>query len=244
MGRSHAASGAAVWVAGSAALSGIGLAPSAWHVAAGAVVCGAGALLPDIDHPSATVARVAGWPGTLLARGVDRLSDRVYRASATRADVRRRGGHRTLTHTGAFALAAGAVVTALAVLAGTGAVAFVLALLVVLGVRGLAGGRRKVRHGALLAGAVVFAATVWALPRGTGWSWWWVGLAVTVGCLAHLAGDVLTDSGCPVLWPVRLGGRRWYRVAALGWKTGGAERWAVAPACAVVIVGALAALYG
>jgi membrane-bound metal-dependent hydrolase YbcI (DUF457 family) len=30
-----------------------------------------------------------------------------------------------------------------------------------------------------------------------------VGYAVTLGCLAHVAGDCLTPRGCPVFWPVR-----------------------------------------
>lgn len=31
---------------------------------------------------------------------------------------------------------------------------------------------------------------------------WWLGLAVGVGCFAHCLGDVITASGCPVLWPL------------------------------------------
>lgn len=40
----------------------------------------------------------------------------------------------------------------------------------------------------------------------------WLGLAVGAGWLTHLLGDMLTDSGCPVLWPLPVRGQRWYRV--------------------------------
>ena len=53
---------------------------------------------------------------------------------------------------------------------------------------------------------------------------WFVGLAVAQGCLAHLAGDCLTNSGVPLLWPIMIGGRRWGHHGipkALRFETGG-----------------------
>src|SRR5699024_2541199 len=38
----------------------------------------------------------------------------------------------------------------------------------------------------------------------------WVGLAVGVGCLVHLAGDGITVSGIPALWPIPIGGKTWH----------------------------------
>jgi hypothetical protein len=32
--------------------------------------------------------------------------------------------------------------------------------------------------------------------------WPWLPLAVTAGCWLHLAGDLLTPKGCPLLWPL------------------------------------------
>jgi hypothetical protein len=36
---------------------------------------------------------------------------------------------------------------------------------------------------------------------------WWLGLAVGVGCFTHLLGDLITASGCPILWPVPIPSR-------------------------------------
>jgi membrane-bound metal-dependent hydrolase YbcI (DUF457 family) len=41
--------------------------------------------------------------------------------------------------------------------------------------------------------------------------WWWIGLAVTLGCLAHRLGDRLTDRGVPA-WSWRLDVRRGWRI--------------------------------
>ena len=38
----------------------------------------------------------------------------------------------------------------------------------------------------------------------------WIGLPVALGSLVHCLGDALTVSGCPVLWPIPIGRRRWY----------------------------------
>jgi hypothetical protein len=40
----------------------------------------------------------------------------------------------------------------------------------------------------------------------------WIGLPIVLGSLVHCIGDALTVSGCPVLWPIPIGRRRWYPV--------------------------------
>ncbi len=50
------------------------------------------------------------------------------------------------------------------------------------------------------------------------------GVAVMIGCVAHFLGDAITELGCPMLWPVPLGGKTWYPVAPpkpLRMRTGG-----------------------
>jgi membrane-bound metal-dependent hydrolase YbcI (DUF457 family) len=46
--------------------------------------------------------------------------------------------------------------------------------------------------------ALATAAAVRWLPG----PWPWLPLAVTAGCWLHLAGDLLTPRGCPLLWPL------------------------------------------
>lgn len=138
------------------------------------------AVMPDIDHPDSTLAHSFGF----LTRGVAWLIGTVS------------GGHRHLTH--AVAGVAGfAVLAELAVVhrhrpLGAVGLALFLALIIAgalyaLAVRG---------HGAdvlAIAGAIAMVVT------GTGLSL--VATAVGVGCLTHVVGDLLTDEGCPLLYP-------------------------------------------
>lgn len=89
MGGHHALSGTAAWmaVAGSAQITGKAtgldlLDLDATQVPGGAVVTTGAALLPDIDHPSATIARSAG--------GISKTVSSVVGSAA---------GHRGATHT-------------------------------------------------------------------------------------------------------------------------------------------------
>ncbi len=43
-----------------------------------------------------------------------------------------------------------------------------------------------------------------------GQEYMWLGLPIVLGALVHDIGDALTVSGCPVLWPLPIGGKRWY----------------------------------
>lgn len=62
--------------------------------------------------------------------------------------------------------------------------------------------------GGLLAAGLAVAGAWWPLV-GAGW---WLGIPVTVGCLAHDLGDACTRTGVPLLWPARIAGQRWYPV--------------------------------
>jgi hypothetical protein len=53
--------------------------------------------------------------------------------------------------------------------------------------------------------------------QGKGWlftdpgqQYLWIGLPVVLGALVHCLGDALTISGCPILWPIPIGRKRWY----------------------------------
>ncbi len=176
-GRTHALSGA---VAGTA------LSAAVWHasrpaVAFAALVTAGAAVLPDLDHPDATVAHTFGLVTQTFAWLVGRLS----------------GGHRHLTHS----LSGVAVFTGAAFLADTfrhswpGRIGLGLLLILL-----FASALRALKLGGhaadLLAGAAA-AAMVW-----TGYGLTLIPYAVAAGCLVHIAGDMCTDSGCPVLAPL------------------------------------------
>ena len=93
MGPSHAACGAAAWVALTGTYTvdladvsvpvGLGLMPVGDPgVVTGALICAGAALLPDLDHPGGTVARSLPPVSRWLAKGLSRLA----------------GGHRRGTH--------------------------------------------------------------------------------------------------------------------------------------------------
>src|SRR5690606_22340506 len=139
MGRQHALSGlfAGCLLAGA-------LAPAPLPVKALVVATtGGAALVPDLDHPSATVARSLGIVTRLLARAIDRASLSLYHATRTDGDPReRRSGHRLATHTVPGCLVAAAVVGLLCLahpLAGAAAACLLVGLLG-LGVRAFGGG--------------------------------------------------------------------------------------------------------
>lgn len=228
MGRSHAASGAVAWLCACAAGSLASLDAHPRTVVVGAVVAAGAAVLPDIDHPSSTVARSLGPLTRSVARGVSWVADFVQDRTCAHCTDDDSIGHRALTHTALGCLAAGGMVSLMGWrwgLPGALVVVFAASALALLALLPPRRGR--------WARSVLFAATFTAAVGGL-WpasSWWWLGAPVAFGTLAHCVGDALTISGCPVLWPLRIRGCRWARLGSprrLRFRTGGAvETWLV-----------------
>ena len=234
MGRSHALSGALVGVGVVAAVPG-----EPWPVSLLVVaVTGGSALLPDLDHPSSTVARSLGPVTRWMARLLAWLSLVVYHATRAEGDSATRGsGHRLATHTVPGCLLAGGLVFALGV---ASPIALAVAVGLLVGLLGL--GLRVAGVSAALAGAGV---AYWAGDTYPGWSWLY-GVCVAIGCLIHVAGDMVTPQGVPVAWPLRLGDERWRFLATpVTFPAGGMEeKTLVAPALLVCLVGASAWVTG
>lgn len=221
LARSHALSGAAGWLAACAAAGPVaGIHPPLPAVTTGAVVAAAAALLPDIDHPGSTVARSLGPLTRTIARVVSRLSDAVRDSTCGCCATTGTSGHRTLTHTLAFAAVVGVVVSAAGVWWGHLAAAVVVTASI--GLVGLALlPRRRARAGVVVlmvyAGAQVYTG-------GAGVDWWWLGAPAGWGVLTHSLGDAATHHGVPLWWPVSRRGCRWRRVGLPTWlrfRTGG-----------------------
>ena len=167
------------------------------------------------------------------ARLVSRSCRRVHSATNCMDDVPARDGHRTLTRTILFSPLAGLVTGLLCWAGGTTISLVVLFAMVGLGLRGTVGrSLRRIVLGTSIASTGITGAVAWGTPAGA--NWWWLGLAVGSGVLAHTLGDALTRSGCLLLWPVPVGGQRWRRIGIpQRWRirTGGrAERWIISPA--------------
>lgn len=186
-----------------------------------AVVSAGFSLGPDIDHPDSTISKSLGHTTHLVFRALSASARTMVSSGPDRSSVaymkmhfpKRDPMHRSLTHTLVFTAAMGGY----AYLMGHHRVSVaILALLSVLVCRRLL--IRRWQQAFLLGGgfAVVAASLTMPIPADR------IALAATAGWLSHVIADACTTSGVPVLWPLKIKGRRWWRLRILGsWlKTG------------------------
>jgi membrane-bound metal-dependent hydrolase YbcI (DUF457 family) len=232
MGHSHALSGAALWLAaapGLVALPNLVSSPELATVTgsiltppeliAGAFVCAGAAMLPDLDHPSATIAQAFGPATYYLSKGVNIIS----------------GGHRHATHSLLFCIAMGVGAYFLGDRYSVGRDILVV-LMIGLALRAVGFGvPGKTITSAMVNVAMTAALFVTFLLLGVTYSW--LGLAIGVGCLAHVIGDCLTEQGCPVLWPIK---GKWLLPWDIGIKTGKTfENKILGPALSILVLALL-----
>lgn len=238
MGVSHATSGAAagLLLAKTApALVGIS---SPRDALAFAAACAGYALLADLDHPSSTATRRFSWASWVACRIIRPVSALAFRATASPRD-RGKGTHRGLTHTALAAAGLGIGVNAAVAHWGMPAIWTVLFIGLALAVKGL---------DELIPGPpslVIAAGLTWLCIGALPWEnsaairLPWLGTAVALGMLVHCCGDALTESGCPLLAPLRIRRRAWYPIRLpkpLRLRTGGAtEKFVLVALTAVTI---------
>lgn len=198
-------------------------------------VSAAFALGPDIDHPNATVTKalpggahritmeVCGLMWKISATGRDRR-DRMFRQGKDCTRRRENAGlHRTFTHTLVASVFAAGMAYAIALLP-LGPVALAVLSLLVCG-RLLRGRWRSLLYGGALA-AAFFAWKISIDPAH-------LALAAAAGWTSHVLADACTTRGVPLLWPMKIKGKRWWYVRALGgWLHSGDKKEAFA-ACGV-----------
>lgn len=224
MGRTHAVTGALAFVG---AVSWFPQTLPA--LALGMITCTGAALLPDIDHPNATTTKTYGPVTSAFSWVVRKLS----------------GGHRNGTHSvlgiGLLGFSAYQAVLYQDAPGWGGTVAKVwLTILLILT---SAGAVRLLKIDGYIDDLLpipVCAALVWLSPVDFAW----VPLALVLGAAVHVLGDMLTNGGCPLLWPYAPGKGKKAKPKryALGlFKTGGkVENWLVLPAAligTVVLIG-------
>lgn len=199
MGAGHALLGTATWaVTATVALPAAGMTVTPTILIAGAIPVAGAALIPDIDHPTATMAN-AGGPITKI----------ISKTAATLS-----GGHREGTHTLWFFLATTTLAFATTTLTGIwGAIAWFFTMSA-FGAQALAktelhrrfnkvwkkntGIFAKAYCWAFAAAATAFAIWVFGL-EDTG-KWWWLPWAIALGHLSHLIGDSITTAGLKLGW--------------------------------------------
>ncbi|GAA2617055.1 metal-dependent hydrolase [Streptomyces axinellae] len=222
MGPAHSLSGAAAWLGVGAAAAALDH-PMPWPVVVvGALICAGAALAPDLDQKSATISRAFGPISHALCGVIDALSTAVYNGTRSRGERHRAGGHRTLTHTWPWAVFIGAGFSAAAAVWDRWAVLIILFIHMVLAVEGLLWRMARVSSDVLV--WLLGAASAWILAgvldkpgngsdwlfTGDGQEYLWLGLPIVLGAMVHNIGDALTVSGCPILWPIPIAGKRWY----------------------------------
>jgi len=187
MGKTHVSVGALLGLAlaGPLAHDVLHRTPTIGELAAFTGVTAGFALLPDLDHPQATLARTLGPATKLIATGVNKVS----------------GGHRKGTHTVWMAGLMVGLITLLSTNFGRSAelpvafVGFYLALMILrLAPRGTSGLGELVY-------AIEAAGLSYATYRWVG-SWWWLPWAAGLGVIWHIVADCLTTEGVPLFFPL------------------------------------------
>lgn len=213
LGTTHAASG---WCAGLAIAPALGAHTLPQAVVLATITAGS-ALLPDLDHPGSRASRLLYVLTGALSAVLQGLSRLLYRLTKGPNDEYCDGEHRHFTHTLVFAGLIGIGVNWWVSTARTWAIIAVLVLALMLAVDAFGDWFLPIAAGAVLV-AAVNTEEMAAITS-------WLGIAVGVGCLVHCLGDALTESGCPILWPLPILGETWYELrppAFLRFRTGGA----------------------
>jgi membrane-bound metal-dependent hydrolase YbcI (DUF457 family) len=208
MGRTHFVSGMVAFEATAAQMH---YAPASAVI--GAIVVSSAALLPDIDHHSATISRTYG-PITV---------------GASRAIAALAGGHRRGTHSlfgiGLLGLIAQACVMYRHNLIAMAVLSSILIVTLAAGVRMLKipGWIDDLAPIPIVIAAVCFTNIDLSV----------VPIALAVGCLAHSLGDSLTNSGWMPFWPISEA-----KIKIALFKTGGkVETWVVFPVLVLIAYG-------
>lgn len=184
MGRNHVLVGMAGWLVAAPPLAAaLGTPLTAGEIAAGTLLCGGTALLPDIDHPNSTVAHTLGPITQGLCSVVGAIS----------------GGHRQKTHTLVFALLMG-VASYFLLQLGWPAVFGLFFLCGAWAIRLL--GPKQIKYSLFGIGIPVLAGILAWFIANTYPPHWWMVWAVLGGSIMHLAGDIVTKGGVPLLWPL------------------------------------------
>lgn len=205
LGRSHMVSGTAAFTGTTLALH-----YSFTQMVTGAVVVSCAALLPDIDHNKATISRVYGPVTVGFSHLVAALA----------------GGHRKGTHSFLGILLLGCIAQICVTHRDSFLAKTVLSCLMIVT---LAAGIKILKIPGWIDEMIPIPLVV-ILVFLTPVNLDAVPPALIMGCLVHVLGDCLTNTGCPVLWPFS----KWrlkFGLFSTGKKF---ERWVVFP---MMIVG-------
>lgn len=212
------------------------------------------ALMPDLDAVKSTSINVLGVAGSILSTGMRAFSSLIQGIIKGPSD-KSSDPHRGFWHTLVAAFLVGLLVKALTsintvlfsfrgkdISISTLIVLFIIYMSIKLVLASLFKSfynKNKSPSGQLgmsIGSFIVSVLLVFMLASNTDYSW--VAGAVVFGWIAHIFGDMLTVAGVPVLFPLKIRGKRWWDLRfPLGIKAGGTiEMGVIIPLFMIIII--------
>lgn len=212
MGPTHAMSGAAGGLAFAMGMQYAGIVDiTAVEALVFAGITAGAALLPDLDQPTATLANTWGPVSKVISKATNKTSAGFMNMTAGRNDKHVNNGHRGLTHTLIFLIAATVASLFLLTTGGYWAGIALFYILTSLALQGLWKKKAK-QMGAIVSNIIAIFLTfaVSSMLPDT-FNPVFLSAAVGVGIFIHILGDAPTVSGVPFFAPFvgTVSGKRW-----------------------------------
>lgn len=196
-------------------------------------------LFPDFDNTKSTVISNTGIIGILLSHILRGISDFIFNLTKTKYDSDEGFNHRWFWHTLISAVLVGSFVFATTIISvkvkipylnktykiGTLISVLWLMLCIKLTFAGLFGKivKNKGNIFSLIITILSFGFSYYVLVNTNlnKTPTWWIGVFAGIGYALHLIEDTLTAEGAPLFFPIKIKGKRWYKIRIIGIQSGG-----------------------
>lgn len=196
-------------------------------------------LFPDFDNTKSTVISNTGIIGILLSHILRGVSDFIFNLTKTKYDSDEGFNHRWFWHTLISAVLVGSFVFATTIISvkvkipylnktykiGTLISVLWLMLCIKLTFAGLFGKivKNKGNIFSLIITILSFGFSYYVLVNTNlnKTPTWWIGVFAGIGYALHLIEDTLTAEGAPLFFPLKIKGKRWYKIRIIGIQSGG-----------------------
>lgn len=196
-------------------------------------------LFPDFDNTKSTVISNTGIIGILLSHVLRGISDFIFNLTKTKYDSDEGFNHRWFWHTLISAVLVGSFVFATTIISvkvkipylnktykiGTLISVLWLMLCIKLTFAGLFGKivKNKGNIFSLIITILSFGFSYYVLVNTNlnKTPTWWIGVFAGIGYALHLIEDTLTAEGAPLFFPLKIKGKRWYKIRIIGIQSGG-----------------------
>ena len=196
-------------------------------------------LFPDFDNTKSTVISNTGIIGILLSHILRGISDFIFNLTKTKYDSDEGFNHRWFWHTLISAVLVGSFVFATTIISvkvkipylnktykiGTLISVLWLMLCIKLTFAGLFGKivKNKGNIFSLIITILSFGFSYYVLVNTNlnKTPTWWIGVFAGIGYALHLIEDTLTAEGAPLFFPIKIKGKRWFKIRIIGIQSGG-----------------------